>query len=458
MAPFLQRRTLTWDFNFHDIPGEAEIAVEFMFPFPIQNAGLFTDAWTLERIGDLPGEECRGAPRIKYDRVYNVIPMDATEEQAAAIFLEGWRRSRETVGGSYDDAGIGDLDQRSANLYGIPEARRFEFQEFYADYYPGVSVIFKPMPGEPEPPFELPQPAELLSLHMQGNETGWDAFVTQVQPEAVKLVGEYERAAFIHSVSPHTIVVARYVVEDWHHYVQQSDKRAAAREFLDRFYPALTANHIDAAESLNEIYATYDPLNQQCVEFDLAFLEELEARGDGIKGLVGIAAVGNPHESEVPLLRPLAQACYHGGHYLGPHPYFPSNPTYAEQWLEEEGPWHHMRWAEWDVDFAAHGYYPMYLLGECGAIGASPIFKDGKWRPGAYVSAASGWKAQETLRADWNRYLDLLLTWRAQLMLWNLEHGNRCRGATIFTVKSNWTNFLLNEPELMALAQALTGD
>jgi hypothetical protein len=64
-----------------------------------------------------------------------------------AIFLEGWRRGRETTGGSYDDAGIGDLDHRNANLYGLPTTRHQEFTDWFTEYYPGVNVAFLDMPS-----------------------------------------------------------------------------------------------------------------------------------------------------------------------------------------------------------------------------------------------------------------------------------------------------------------------
>jgi len=84
----------------------------------------------------------RGTPRTQYMRIYNVIPPTATLEEATHIFQAAWKRSRETVGGSYDDAGVGDLDVRVAVLHGIPEAQRQTFIEWFAEHYPGVSVEF----------------------------------------------------------------------------------------------------------------------------------------------------------------------------------------------------------------------------------------------------------------------------------------------------------------------------
>lgn len=87
--------------------------------------------------------ECRGEPRIDYPRTYNVIPQDATTEQAVGIFMEGWRESRQTAGGSADDAGIGNLTSKTANLYDIPQTQRQAYIDWYEEHYPTVQVSFK---------------------------------------------------------------------------------------------------------------------------------------------------------------------------------------------------------------------------------------------------------------------------------------------------------------------------
>lgn len=81
-------------------------------------------------------------PSIDYRRTYNVIPADASDERAVEIFLHGWRRARQTAGGSYDDAGIGQLDEKTAVLWDIPEDRRDAYRDFFAHHYPGTRVVF----------------------------------------------------------------------------------------------------------------------------------------------------------------------------------------------------------------------------------------------------------------------------------------------------------------------------
>ncbi len=121
---------------------------------------------------ELPEEEpvTRGQPRTQYARTYNVIPDDATEEEAVAIFLEGWRRSRETAGGSYDDAGVGDLDTRRANLYG-KAGERATFEAWFAEHYPGVQLAFPPVPGRAEP---SPQPQRAVLCDVSSHQGAID--------------------------------------------------------------------------------------------------------------------------------------------------------------------------------------------------------------------------------------------------------------------------------------------
>lgn len=88
-------------------------------------------------------EPCRGLPRTDYARTYFVIPQSATESRAAEIFRIGWQEARRTIGGSYDDAGIGDLSGRVAVLWDIPVDQRQTYIEWYAMHYPGVKVEFR---------------------------------------------------------------------------------------------------------------------------------------------------------------------------------------------------------------------------------------------------------------------------------------------------------------------------
>lgn len=95
-------------------------------------------------IGD--NMNCRGKPRVDYRRVYYVIPEFASDAQAAEIFRLGWKDNRRTVGGSYDDGGVGDLSDKIAVLFGIPSSSHQTYLDWYAEHYPGTTVEFRPMP------------------------------------------------------------------------------------------------------------------------------------------------------------------------------------------------------------------------------------------------------------------------------------------------------------------------
>ena len=114
-------------------------------------AAMIAEEWDLsaDPIPDPqpPPPANRGRPRIQYKRKVNVIADTATSEEAAMIFKEAWRKSRETVTGSYDDAGIGDLQDRTAVLWSIPKPSHAKYLEWFRRHYPGVKVIFESLGG-----------------------------------------------------------------------------------------------------------------------------------------------------------------------------------------------------------------------------------------------------------------------------------------------------------------------
>lgn len=103
-----------------------------------------------------------GAPRVDYKRVYAVIPESATLAEAMAIFAENWSKSRITVGGSYDDAMIGSLTDKTAILYGIPVNERAAYDDFRDTYYPGTKIEYRDVPGRAADPLAGIQLGPLL--------------------------------------------------------------------------------------------------------------------------------------------------------------------------------------------------------------------------------------------------------------------------------------------------------
>jgi len=102
-----------------------------------RNSDAYWDDISLVATGGSPGE-CRGAPRVQYERTYVLLPPNAGEMWGHAVLNATWENKRYTLGGSADDAGIGDLDSRTI-LAINPDAWEDDLETFYKKFYPGVT-------------------------------------------------------------------------------------------------------------------------------------------------------------------------------------------------------------------------------------------------------------------------------------------------------------------------------
>lgn len=89
--------------------------------------------YDLEAAEDQPAPG-RGAPRIQYERTYILMPPNATKEWAIAAVEATWDSDKATVGGSADDAAIGDLDYRQIVAVN-PQSWQDSLADFYHRYY-----------------------------------------------------------------------------------------------------------------------------------------------------------------------------------------------------------------------------------------------------------------------------------------------------------------------------------
>lgn len=96
-----------------------------------------------------PVDECYGGPREQYNRTYHAIAGDTPVDKATEIFARLWADNPTTVGPSYDDAGIGDLQNKKAVLHLLPEEVHEEFQTWFEIEYPGTVVSFEDTPAQP---------------------------------------------------------------------------------------------------------------------------------------------------------------------------------------------------------------------------------------------------------------------------------------------------------------------
>jgi len=85
-------------------------------------------------------EEMRGKPRLQYNRTYILLPPDANHIWAGAAVEATWDQHRYTIGGSADDAGIGDLDIRRIVAVN-PQNWPGTLIKFYLEHYPHIEYI-----------------------------------------------------------------------------------------------------------------------------------------------------------------------------------------------------------------------------------------------------------------------------------------------------------------------------
>jgi len=85
-------------------------------------------------------EEMRGQPRVQYERTYVLLPPAADHAWAGAVVEATWGSRRWTLGGSADDAGIGDLDYRRVVAIN-PSGWAGDLAAFYEEHYPGVKYV-----------------------------------------------------------------------------------------------------------------------------------------------------------------------------------------------------------------------------------------------------------------------------------------------------------------------------
>lgn len=104
-----------------------------------------------------PEAQERGQPREQYNRTYVLLPPEAGEAWALAVVDGTWDRHHYTIGGSADDAGIGDLDTRRVMAVN-PDQWPTDLEAFFEEHYPDVRYI----PLEAHTPDELAQKLKKL--------------------------------------------------------------------------------------------------------------------------------------------------------------------------------------------------------------------------------------------------------------------------------------------------------
>jgi hypothetical protein len=92
-----------------------------------------------------PPPDCLGLPREPYKRNYWVLPHSTEEDAYMAMAAQAFAEKR-TLGFSYDDAGIGALENKTAVLYSIPPSEQQTYVDWFAEHYPCTKIFFRELP------------------------------------------------------------------------------------------------------------------------------------------------------------------------------------------------------------------------------------------------------------------------------------------------------------------------
>lgn len=478
--------------------------------------------WDGIQLKAIEAGKCRGHPRAQYKRTYVLLPPGHDAAWAHAVVDGAWDDKRYTIGGSADDAGIGDLDVRRVIAVN-PGDWNGNLAAFYAEHYPGIKLDILEA-ATPEELVELlqnggngngtPTPRETrghIGLHLQNNAEGVTEFVAQVKPAVMKCVFGFERAIGFKRASPETAVILRHYNNNSAPYIYHSGgPLAGARLWIDQFRDSLYSiaqtlmaelpdqEIVIFAESVNEVYATGAD-NGPMMDFNQAFCEAIAEMGARIGPVIFTAAVGNPGEHEYADMVPMARACEQAKGLMGYHNYWLSNPVYGGpdhlwQWLAG-------RWVEMDRVLVEHGVHVRWFGGESGAVGGSSG-EDAQARMDAFQAATQlkpvevgvralfrpedirlpylipipqctgasqqsviqwvsllpydGWKSNECLDGDWDRYLREIMRADELIAEWNVEHEDRYLGSVLFTTSGpGWDSFDIGTDEIRGIGEAL---
>jgi len=83
-----------------------------------------------------------GLPRIQYEREYWVVSSEVPVGTRRQIYLLA-AEAQKTCGPSYDDSGIGALEDKTAVLWELLESERETYRAWYEEHYPTTIVQFR---------------------------------------------------------------------------------------------------------------------------------------------------------------------------------------------------------------------------------------------------------------------------------------------------------------------------
>lgn len=354
----------------------------------------------------------RGQPRIDYGRVVHVLPSDASAAAMKTVMDAGYGR-RETVGFSYDDAGVGDLSSRRAVLWDIPAAKQAEFVAFYGQYYPGVVVEFRQTaPVVVIPPVDPPPPAVTGKTRLGVNVVTGNGDVARraiaAGCNAVSIINGFQLASEL-ATNPNVTVMAR--------------------RYVSGTLPAPSMGLYEGAESPHVVYLTVmnecDLICYGSVEeiarraaWDREMWRQMKAAGRHYAG--GGFSVGTPDYTKPEICEAMKThyaPLYNDGMAINYHLYSPWPNHPMDQWYE-------LRWrflferCGFDPNPALAGIYCDETGMDQGSVGGFPAVGFSAQQVGAwcrqFLDASQGGGYGNMLRAaaifqagngtDWNGY------------------------------------------------------
>lgn len=292
-----------------------------------------------------------------------------------------------------------------------------------------------------------------IGLHLQTPVDGWEEeFRRAAQAGVPYRVGKFfwvEAGKIVKSFSGQTITVFRHYLSHQQPlldraFLSPEEADRAADEYILQFKDSINQHGgIDYVESLNETYPSEDLVAQtKAVAFDRAFIRRLRVHCPNVKAVVYTAPPGNIDHDEYGILVPLARDAQLAGAAFGYHNYwsvvngqsFVNSPQHARDY--------HMRWSvTLDAYMVTRGIFLKYILGESGAIGASP---NGYWqRPN------DGWLKDDVWNGNQDGYLSDFLSMDYLYRNTLAAQQNRLLGTTLFTSGyAGWDLFQVRRPFL----------
>jgi len=168
--------------------------------------------------------DCSGLPREDYVREFWVLPQAVEQADYTAISDQAFAEKR-TIGFSYDDAGIGALENKTTVLYGIPHAEKQTFLDWYTEHYPCVDVVFRDLPSQHVAAIGLHASADPGNLH--AGEAEFREFEI-LQPGVIKVLSAHSEASIKRLAMEHPKV--QWIIRA---FLSMNDRSVTSQQFYD---------------------------------------------------------------------------------------------------------------------------------------------------------------------------------------------------------------------------------